>query len=116
MERDGQFLLEVNKFCTAGAKGRADNRPELCRSALIHTLHPVDGLLDDVEGASPPAVVDGSNDIVYGIMEQDCLAVGLLNQQADTGLAGDQAICIAIFRIVVNVFGNTYLIAMNLVG
>ncbi len=114
MELDGQFLSVMDKFCTAGAKGRADDRSEIIRSTLVYLLHPANCLLDDVERASLPAVMECANGLMHGIIEQDCLAVGLLDQQSDTGLAGDKGICTGILRVSVDVVDNNYLIAMNL--
>lgn len=103
-----QFVFIIDEFRTTGPKRRADNGQEIGSLNRKILLHAINGFGDDVGHCPPPAIVNGSNNTLDRIMQKYCLAIGLLDEKADSSYIGNHGIISRQVCCLVNAFHSQY--------
>ena len=104
----------MDEFPATGSERRTYDSLNFGRIAPVFHLHALHCFSGNIEDIAPPAAMDCSNSPVVRIMQENGLAVRLLNEQAYAGLIGYEGIISFYLHIPLAAFNAVNGIAMNL--
>ncbi len=87
-----QFGMKIKKLSAAWPQGRADGGHDLRRVRAEIRRHLPNSFGDDIGHTAPPASMDIGHDPIKRVIENHGLTIGLLDQESDSRLIGDQCI------------------------
>jgi len=94
-----KLIMEMHKLSATWPQGRADGSYEVARVGAKISGHPPNSFSDDVGHTPSPTGMDIGHDPPLRVMEDHRLTIGLLDQETDAWLIGDQGIVTRMFAI-----------------